>query len=182
MVVAQPDSELSGREVAANAGVNHGLVHRYFGKRIDFIGAVLDQLASQMATQLEDDRPTDAGPPTDAGLPSDAETVAVYAKVLARALLDGLEPTQLQKSFPVLTMLHEIAQHDYELDDPTANIAAAQCVALVLGWHLFEPWLINAAGLEDLDPHDLHNALSTTSHTIARSMRHEHGADHPHDR
>lgn len=173
MVLAHPEQELSGREVAANAGVNHGLVHRYFGKRIDLVGAVLDRLADQMASQLEHDELTEVN------LPADTETVAVYSKVLARAILDGLESSKLQKSFPVLTALREIAQDDYELDDQPSRVAAAQCVALVLGWHLFEPWITTAAGLQDFDPEELRTELGTTSRVITESMRSDGGATTP---
>jgi AcrR family transcriptional regulator len=165
MVRADPEAELSGREVAARAGVNHGLVHRYFGTRLGLLRSVLDRLADELSRRLADEDPR-----VLVGLGA-ADTAAVYAKVLARALLDGLDPAELQTQFPTVVALESIARDEHGLDDLTARLAAAQCVALILGWQVFEPWLRVAADLDDLDAGEMDLALRSGSRALADSLR-----------
>src|ERR1700759_2926864 len=48
------------RDVATRSGVNHGLIFRHLGTKDQLVGAVLDDLAQQMADLLESHAPQPA--------------------------------------------------------------------------------------------------------------------------
>jgi len=127
------------RDVAARSGVNHGLIFRHIGTKDQLVGAVLDQLAQQTSVQLE----------------SGASAATVEAegerhwKVLARAILDGFPVGELQHRFPGAAMVIDRAK-DSHADDRAARIAAANALALQLGWRLFGPFLRSATGLGNI--------------------------------
>ncbi|WP_153804838.1 TetR/AcrR family transcriptional regulator [Nocardia sp. SYP-A9097] len=145
------------RHIAAQAGVNHGLVFRYFGTKDQLIGAVLDHLGMEMATLQNSGASLEQ---LDAGFER-------QWRVLARAILDGFPVGQLQKQFAGMQGLleHALTLHD---DDVTARTALANAVALQLGWRLFEPFLRAAAGIEDVAESDLREAVNTEMARIFR--------------
>ncbi|MCX7620768.1 MAG: TetR/AcrR family transcriptional regulator [Acidimicrobiales bacterium] len=139
--VRGPNS-VSVRELAAVAGVNHGLVHRYFGSKDGLLGAVLDDLAHQIA-----DTVTSELQPIDL----DDSTVDAYWRVLARAILDGRDPATLQSDFPTVRAL--VAKGRADGHSPSASRErAAHVLALELGWRMFKPFLAAATGLRLDDP------------------------------
>ncbi|MFE3758872.1 TetR/AcrR family transcriptional regulator [Nocardia tengchongensis] len=145
------------RDIAARAGVNHGLVFRYFGTKDQLIGAVLDHLGMEMATLQK----------TGASLEQLDAGFERQWRVLARAILDGFPVGQLQKRFAGMQGLLEgaLALHD---DDITARIALANAVAFQLGWRLFGPFLRAAAGIEDVAESDLREAVNAEMARIFR--------------
>lgn len=141
---------VSVRDVAARALVNHGLVHRHFGSKRELVRAVMADLTSKLAAEVH------ALPPTT--MPSALATTAeanVYWRVLARALLDGIDPRELQGGFPVVRLLLDRAreaQHAGLLRrDVDARLLTATGLALGLGWLLFEPFVLAATGLRRRD-------------------------------
>ncbi|PQM46618.1 HTH-type transcriptional repressor [Mycobacterium talmoniae] len=137
------------RDIAARAKVNHGLVFRHFGTKERLVGAVLDHLGSSLTELLEAETPADE---VDRALDR-------HLRVMARTLLDGYPAGQLQSRFPNVELLLERVrpQHD---SDRSARLAAANAVALQLGWRLFEPFLRSAAGIDDLTDADLKQAVA----------------------
>jgi len=137
------DGSLSVRTVAADAGVNHGLVHRHFGSKAGLRRAVLEQLAEDMDARLED---------VDA---KDLQTLRLaafeavrsddrYWRILARALLSGESPEELQGTFPVVRRLI-VASRAAGVEDAEAEVA--QGLAAGLGWLVFAPWIRAATGV-----------------------------------
>jgi TetR/AcrR family transcriptional regulator, repressor for neighboring sulfatase len=133
------------RDIAARSGVNHGLIFRHLGTKEQLVGAVLDQLAAQ----------------TSAGLGSGEQ----HWKVLARAILDGYPVGELQQRFPGADMVVDLARAGHP-DDRDARIAAANSLALQLGWRLFGPFLRSATGLTDIPEADLRSAVDTCATSI----------------
>jgi hypothetical protein len=109
---------------------------------------VLDHLSSQVAEQYDGSSPS-------AALSS---TIDQHLQVIARAILDGYPVGQLQRSFPYINELVDEARHHHP-DESAARIAAANAVALQLGWRLFEPLLRSAAGLQRLSATSLRDAI-----------------------
>jgi AcrR family transcriptional regulator len=143
------------RDIAARSGVNHGLVYRHFGTKDDLVAAVLDHLSNEMVAAVT------AGPAAASG----TAAVEQHWRVIARAILDGYPVGQLQRRFPYVNGLVDRARphHSDELD---AQIAAANAIALQLGWRLFEPFVRAAAGINELPPDRLRDSVNETTTTI----------------
>ncbi len=147
LFAARGPSGVSVREVAARAGVNHGLVHRHFGSKEVLLRDCMTELTRKIAAEIDSSAPLLEAP---ADLFARVERSA-YWRVLARALLDGADPKQLQNSFPVVTALlagvrRALGRGQLDMDtDP--RVLTAMGVAFGLGWLLFEPFLLVSTGL-----------------------------------
>jgi AcrR family transcriptional regulator len=142
------------RDIAAAARVNHALVHRYVGSKQQVLRMVLERSAAAMAASIEDSRNSSAAIEKAfealLGNPS-------YWRALARAMLDGEQPHQLQRNFPTVQRLIALLRKEPQ-DKPqnrspsssrtsSAELAVATAGALMMGWVLFEPLLLASAEL-----------------------------------
>ncbi|MDY6999719.1 MAG: helix-turn-helix domain-containing protein [Actinomycetota bacterium] len=143
------------REVAAQSGVNHGLVFRHFGSKERLIGATLEYLGRCVSTLIEQDAPVE----------QIEDALTVQTTVMARALLEGYPVSECQTVFPGVALLLERIRplHDGER---AARFAAANAVALQLGWRLFGPFLRTSAGLEGLTDAAVRDAVLAASARI----------------
>ncbi len=136
--------DASVRTVAARAGVNHGLVHHYFGGKSGLRAAVLERLAAGLFAAL--DVPADG---SIRALSRAALRVTEQdprmAKILARALLDGEVPRQLQSSFPIVERLLSASTSAGTL---AHKAVIAEGLALTLGSLVFGEWIEAALGLD----------------------------------
>jgi AcrR family transcriptional regulator len=141
---------VSIRDVAARAKVNHGLVHRHFGSKRALLHEVLARHVRAMAEAIADREWT---PETQARLAQSLFAHRDYWRVLARALLDGARPAAIQREHPVIHRMVEAYRAMQERGELSgaldARIVAAATAAQYLGWVLFEPFLVQAAGLGD---------------------------------
>ena len=132
-------ARVSVREVAASAGVNHGLVHHYFGSKDALLRAVLDDLAAHVADEVATWDGTD-------GLFATGQSTARHARITAYLLLDANNPAEVQTAFPAIdALVRELRRRG--ITEHEARARAAQVSALVLGWQLFEPFVVKAAGV-----------------------------------
>ncbi|WP_082961229.1 TetR/AcrR family transcriptional regulator [Mycolicibacter nonchromogenicus] len=145
------------RDISTRSGVNHGLVFRYLGTKNQLVKAVLNHLADEVAEAVQ------------AGAPAQviAARTELQWRVLARAILDGFPVGQLQERFPIAANLlkHGLSSYD---EETTGRLAAANVMALQLGWQLFQPFLRSAAGIEDLPSSDLRQSVTGE---IARMLK-----------
>jgi AcrR family transcriptional regulator len=133
----QGPAATSIREVAARSGVNHGLVYRHFGTKEQLVAAVLNHVSDQVNEAIADSR-----------LDTQARVERQW-RVLAHTILDGYPVGRLQLRFPfVKQLVDEAGLHTSNPD--AARMAAGQVVALELGWQLFKPFILAAAGLESV--------------------------------
>lgn len=140
------------RAVASQAGVNHGLVHHYLGSKRGLRAAVLERVRAHIYSDL--DLPADASPRqiTMSALER-TEGDPRFIKILARALLDGELPEQLQRNFPVVERMREAGGESLE-----ARAALAEGLALSLGMSVFGPWLRAALDLDQAQLDAIRNA------------------------
>lgn len=142
---------VSTRQIAAEANVNSGLIHRHFRTK----DALLREVLNGLAREISEVKPREGGSRLDVLLSFFRATSerTNYWKLLARCILDG-EPTEVyQSEFPTMRRVVELfeqAKADGDLPaDVDAKGAAAVIVAMALGYLVFEPWLVPAAGLDD---------------------------------
>jgi AcrR family transcriptional regulator len=126
LFAAHGPANVSVRAVAVDAGVNHGLVHHYFGSKDGLLRAVLDDLAVRAAAEV-------AGWDGGDALFVDDGAAARHGRIVAFLLLDARDPSVVQTDFPAVhALVDRLRAHG--LDDAAARSRAAQATALVLGW------------------------------------------------
>ncbi|MFZ8980905.1 MAG: TetR/AcrR family transcriptional regulator [Candidatus Nanopelagicales bacterium] len=131
---------VSVRAIAERAGVNHGLVHHYFGSKSGLVQAVLERLAEESAAAIRERG-------VDAVIDPEDGRVRRHVRVLARVVLDDAAPEGFQAEFPIVAYLSGLGRDTLGLDDQTSRLRASQVVALMTGWLILEPWLLASADL-----------------------------------
>jgi AcrR family transcriptional regulator len=150
---------VSVRDIAAAAGVNHALVHRYFGAKSDMVAAIL---ASEAAAMTSEGRPDlDAGESLVA-LHEAVENVLTHHRttllLLLRAEIDGLAPERLLDGAPArpLAMLESLLEVQGTGAAGTEPRALAMVLgAAIMGLAALQPMLSTGAGLEGEDPDEV---------------------------
>jgi len=137
------------REVAARAGVNHGLLHRHFGSKRQLLAATLQHLADSGAALR------------DSGASQQQLEAAheLQARVMVRSMLDGFPVEELQQRFPGMERFLDEVRSGHT-DERQARLLAAHAMALQFGWGLMAPTLRVAFGLNDLSDADLRAAVA----------------------
>lgn len=147
---------VSVRRIAAEAGVNHALVHRYFGAKEDVVAAIMLAEAEALSGM--------SGPVADEATSLVSLRAAMLhalterrtSLVLAlRAELDGLAPERSLEAAPLrpLRVLQRwLAEHHPEGADPDTRAVTMVIGAALLGLAAAQPLLMEGAGLRDEDP------------------------------
>lgn len=140
------------RDVAEAAGVNYGLIHRHFGSKASLVGAVVDELTGALAEDLA--TVDDAVAAIEV-----ADRHRECVQVLAHLCLEDDAEGALQREHPVVGgLLRRLEAADLAGADVRMRVAAG--VVLVMGWQVFEPFILDAAGLADTDPGRLRDGLA----------------------
>jgi AcrR family transcriptional regulator len=140
-------AQVSIKDIAARASVNHGLVHRHFGSKEALLRAVVARLLTKIEAALpSDDQPLEVE--IERAFHGTREQGA-YFRILAHALLAGDDPAELQERFPVTERLVRAAKRE-GLDDPRRVVSSM--LAMGLGWLLFEPWIRASTGYRAKKP------------------------------
>ena len=132
--------------VAREAGVSTEVVASRWPTVSDLLGAVLDTLSARI--EMEAPNPNLPEPAPTALDPHLIDLVAQFTDIVARALLDGFNPAELQSQFPMLDRLVKFGM-DLGVDERTARYRVCQFYVLEWGWRLFGPHLLVACGLTD---------------------------------
>jgi AcrR family transcriptional regulator len=132
--------------VAREAGVATEDLAAQWPTVSDLLGAVLDRLSAQIEGEAPNPNLPDTSPtPLDPHL---VDLVGQFTEIVARSLLDGLNPAELQSQFPMLDRLVKFGM-DLGVDERTARYRVCQFYVLEWGWRLFGPHLLVACGLSD---------------------------------
>jgi AcrR family transcriptional regulator len=152
-------ASVSLRDIAGEANVNLGLLHRHFGSKSELIAAVVHTLVDSLGPRLGEVFAASEMPEALALLVTEPSVEQAWARMLAWLLLDGADGTTLQESYPALSRLVERLGSD-GLDDADARCVGAVVAALALGWSLFAPYLRAATELDDVPPEHFRGVLS----------------------
>jgi AcrR family transcriptional regulator len=137
------------RAIAERAGVNHALVHRYFGTKEDLVRAVLVREADRFESLLVEGMTPDL---TLGRLYHELAGRRIFVRFLARTILDGLRPERLHQDRRLLQRMVEVVAEGERLRggglDPRMLLAGMS--AMALGWCLFDEYLVAGMGLADL--------------------------------
>jgi AcrR family transcriptional regulator len=137
------------REVAARAGVNHGLLHRHFGSKRQLLAATLQHLADSSAVLRE-----------SGGRPEQLEAAhELQIRVMVRSRLDGFAIEELQERYPSMERFLEQVRSSHR-DEDQARLLAAHAMALQFGWGLMAPTLRAAFGLNNLSDAEIRQAVA----------------------
>ena len=134
---AHHGTSASLRDIAADAGVNLGLIHRHFGNKDDLLRAVLAHHAGAGAAAIEDtpDLPTAVRRIFD-----QSGSGAQYLRIVAWLLLGGEAVEQYQDRFPTVEALRARTADEEQATRLLLAFAASY------GWSVFGDQLLAAFG------------------------------------
>ncbi len=154
---------VSVRDIAAEAGVNHGLIHRHFGSKENLRLAVQDRLMEKINESIGEYSSYREG--LVRGVRAIEENEEFW-KVLARTFLDGPFEGDVQSAFPFMSNMVELLSEEQKKgtvrDSIDPRILVAGGIALVFGLFVFENYIIPATGLEKEEYGDIKNTIITT--------------------
>jgi len=142
--------EVTVRDIAAAAGVNHALVHRHFGTKDELIRTVLREESASIARAASD------GGRDTAGLLALLDEHPAYWRILARTVLDSpdlLDGVDMPAADAFVHLVGGARR------GASARTNAAMAGALVLGWIVFGEHLSRVVDV-DVDGADLAAAVA----------------------
>lgn len=144
---------MSVRMVAERAGVNHGLVHHYFGGKDGLMRAAMVRLVEEHARFAKEQS---HGHPIPAPLALTGDQR--YLRAVVRAVLDDeldLAKTELDTgvSIPRGALEHVRARTGKSKDDTELKAMITLGMAMEMGWAALEPFLFAVAdvGVDEAD-------------------------------
>ena len=141
------------RDIAAEAGVSHALVHRYLGSKEQVYRAML----SRRETVIRDAAPgeDDLLEATRLMLREAVLNQRNYVRLIAHSALHGLSYERTVGQFAATARLTELARQtaadEGEARDPDApdpRFVIASVVAMLIGWSAAREWILRASDLE----------------------------------
>jgi TetR/AcrR family transcriptional regulator, repressor for neighboring sulfatase len=132
---------LSVRGVAERAGVNHGLVHHYFGGKDGLLQAAMTRLVEEHAVFA---REQSRGNPMPA--PLALRDDQKYLRAVVRSVLDDemdLAQTELTAgvSVPRTALEHAVSKKNLEKADVEMKALFSIGMAMEMGWAALEPFI-----------------------------------------
>lgn len=153
---AQSDAlNVSIRDIAAEAGIQHPRIYRYFKNKDDILRRVLQRGRERQYGHEQGRRASGIG---SAGTLDWMMTEnRSYALAVARAALDGSTPSSVG-----LDAAQQVARRSTRLllgddrpfdlrGDHAPEVVMAAAMALTIGWVACEAWIVESAGLEGRD-------------------------------
>jgi TetR/AcrR family transcriptional regulator, repressor for neighboring sulfatase len=156
---------VSVREIAAQAGVNHGLVHRHFGSKEEVLRAVLQGMFSDVGAVAQAQLDPSSPDFIKRLFPVAAKRKQDWA-ILMRAVLDGFDFNAAGYQFPITGAVVAHVAGKRGKKDREALERAGAIIAGGIGWLLLEPYLTSVLGL----PQKEHDALLTKMASLYQSL------------
>ena len=157
------------RQIAAQAAVNPGLVHRYIGSKLELVRAAMAAAGADLDRLLDanDEDRAAAGSDRLLDRPSVQQAMARYERLLAHLALEDHDLEGVDVTSTLWLMAVDRARRGAGLDARAARLRAVSIVALDLGWRLFEPVVAAATRLEPGEEADVWRALPSTAADLA---------------
>ena len=142
---------MSVRNVAERAGVNHGLVHHYFGGKDGLLQAAMTRLVQEHAVFAKQ---ASHGDPIPAPLLLNHDPK--YLRAVVRAVLDDemqLATTEITEgvSVPQGAMAHATKSKNADEPDVQMKAMVAVAMAMEMGWAALEPFLFAVTEVADAE-------------------------------
>lgn len=139
----------SVRSIAARAGVNHGLVHHYFGSKDALLRAAMSHLVHEHSESAHE-RAGGAPVPVPLGLLDERR----YLHAVVRCVLDGemdLARTELDEgvSIPQATFAGMTERRGATESPARLKALLGMGMAIEMGWAAVEPFIAAVAGIKD---------------------------------
>lgn len=146
---------MSVRNVAERAGVNHGLVHHYFGGKDGLMKAAMTRLVEEHAVFA---REASQGDPIPAPLLLNHDPK--YLRAVVRAVLDDemeLATTEISEGVSVPRGALAFAVDSKKLGEPDVRMKAmvAVSMAMEMGWAALEPFLFAVTEVAETEQEDV---------------------------
>jgi AcrR family transcriptional regulator len=163
-------SAVSLRDIAKEAGVNYGLIHRYFGSRDDVLRAAFEELADRATHRLLGTRTIEEMWPRVW-----VDVADDYARMVAWSLLEGHRPQDHIRHAPSAAAIAGIvARYADQSTSPTTDfdprVVAAALVVTGMGWKLFAPFVTAALDLDDRDQVELFAELGRIAESLVQAI------------
>lgn len=159
----------SVRAVAARAGVNHGLVHHYFGSKDALLRAAMSRLVHEHSVSARAFAGRD-GSPAPLGLLRETR----YLHAVVRCILDGemgLARTELDEDVSVPRDAYRAMRRraGADVDDARVKAMAGIGMALEMGWAAVEPFIAAVTGTDSEGMEDVRREAVKLRNDIART-------------
>jgi AcrR family transcriptional regulator len=149
------------RRVAEQANVNYGLVHRHFGTKAAVITAAMQRAHERSFHDLVESSDDLATALSRILLEGSNTLSRVMAWGILQDELDNVLPAE--ESSLVLSGLSDLAGAGQKAGSDAEFLSqrafVGTLVAALLGWRLFEPYLIRGLNLEEYDRADIYKAI-----------------------
>ncbi len=132
---------MSVRDIAHRAGVNHGLVHTYFGSKDALVTAAFGRIVDRAAAELDDD----GFPPPDLAFRRGGEMTRALARVMLDVDGDPYPRHPILPSWRAALDRTQPDASDAELDE-----AVIVATTLGLGWALFAEHLCEILDVDEV--------------------------------
>ncbi len=140
-------SNVGLRDIAREAHINLGLIHRHIGSKDDLLQAVFQRFMREGVERMQD-------------VHSWADVVELvftptsgyfnYTHLLAWLLLEGTDPAALAGDQRALAVVVERAATETGGDLDRARTLVAGLLSMAYGWQVFAPYFRHALGSDDL--------------------------------
>jgi AcrR family transcriptional regulator len=143
------------RDIAAEAGVSHALVHRYLGSKQDVYRAML----ARREEVIRDAAPADGDLLASSSLMLREAVLHQrnYVRLIAHSALHGLSYERTVGQFAATARLVELAQQTAaaegaarDPDAPDPRFVIASIVAMLIGFSAGREWILRASDLETM--------------------------------
>jgi len=152
-------SQVTLRDVAADAEVNLGLISRYIGSRDDLVRSVFEDLTAQLVDDIR------TSPATNRGFGRDS--LMGRWTVLLNHLVTTRPHLAIEIGSVPVRELRSAIEDIYGLTTEAASLRVAQLMGSALGWRLFESFLVASAELGDEPLDDVREELVRTHRRLA---------------